>query len=81
MELGYLLGSVRYTTLGAYGRHDFPDPRVDAPLRACRARLADLAGATLPGGIEIYLSFLDITSDHVEEGVSSPMIRCVGLDV
>ena len=43
MELGYLLGSVRYTTLGAYGRHDFTDPRVEAPLRAFQERLAGIA--------------------------------------
>jgi arachidonate 15-lipoxygenase len=42
MELGYLLGSVRYTTLGRYGPRDFTDPRVAAPLAEFQARLLDI---------------------------------------
>jgi arachidonate 15-lipoxygenase len=42
LEIGYLLGSVRYTTLGQYGSGAFRDPRVVEPLAAFRARLADV---------------------------------------
>ncbi|HEV3144466.1 MAG TPA: lipoxygenase family protein [Gemmataceae bacterium] len=43
MEIGYLLGSVHYTTLGAYGAKHFTDPRVQESLRAFQARLEDIA--------------------------------------
>lgn len=33
MELGYLLGTIRYTTLGQYGEDRFEDPNVAEPLR------------------------------------------------
>lgn len=46
MELGYLLGSVRYTTLGDYPAGHFADPRVAGHLAAFRAALAD-AGRTI----------------------------------
>lgn len=42
LEIGYLLGSVRYTTLGKYGRHVFRDPRIEAPLSAFQSRLAEI---------------------------------------
>lgn len=42
MELGYLLGSVRYTTLGRYGQKAFTDPRVEPLLHAFQARLANI---------------------------------------
>ena len=42
MEIGYLLGSVRYTTLGRCGPRAFRDPRVAEPLGAFQARLADV---------------------------------------
>jgi arachidonate 15-lipoxygenase len=41
MELGYLLGTVRYTTLGQYPAGHFTDPRVADPLARFQARLAD----------------------------------------
>jgi arachidonate 15-lipoxygenase len=43
MELGYLLGSVRYSTLGVYNPRDFTDPRVAAPLVNFQTRLKDIA--------------------------------------
>jgi len=43
MEIGYLLGSVHYTTLGAYGSKHFTDARVHGPLQAFQARLKDIA--------------------------------------
>jgi arachidonate 15-lipoxygenase len=46
MEIGYLLGSVRYTTLGRYGPRAFRDPRVAEPLAAFQARLAEI-GTTI----------------------------------
>jgi arachidonate 15-lipoxygenase len=45
MELGYLLGTERYTQLGEYGSH-FTDPRVAGPLARFRDRLA-VAGETI----------------------------------
>jgi arachidonate 15-lipoxygenase len=41
MELGYLLGTVHYTTLGQYPAGHFVDPRVADPLARFQARLAD----------------------------------------
>jgi arachidonate 15-lipoxygenase len=46
MEIGYLLGSVRYTTLGRYGPRAFRDPRVAEPMAAFQARLAEI-GTTI----------------------------------
>lgn len=46
MEIGYLLGSVRYTTLGRYGPRAFRDPRVAEPLAGFQGRLAEI-GATV----------------------------------
>lgn len=42
MDLGYLLGTVHYTELGQYGRHQFHDQRVAAPLQQFQKRLADI---------------------------------------
>ncbi len=42
MELGYILGTVHYTTLGQYPANYFTDPRVFAPLARFQARLADI---------------------------------------
>jgi arachidonate 15-lipoxygenase len=42
MEIGYLLGSVRYTTLGRYGPRAFRDPRVAEPLAVFQTRLAEI---------------------------------------
>lgn len=42
MELGYMLGTVHYTTLGEYPPHHFPDPRVAEPLARFQARLAEI---------------------------------------
>ncbi|MBN9118394.1 MAG: lipoxygenase [Planctomycetes bacterium] len=41
MELGYLLGTVHYTTLGQYPAGYFLDPRVAEPLARFQARLAE----------------------------------------
>ena len=41
MELGYLLGTVHYTTLGQYPAGHFLDARVAEPLARFQARLAD----------------------------------------
>jgi arachidonate 15-lipoxygenase len=38
-QLGYMLGSLRYTTLGHYGNRHFPDPSVRQPLEAFEKRL------------------------------------------
>jgi arachidonate 15-lipoxygenase len=46
MELGYLLGTVHYTTLGQYPAGHFLDARVAEPLARFQARLAD-AGRTI----------------------------------
>jgi arachidonate 15-lipoxygenase len=43
MEMGYLLGSVHYTTLGAYGSKHFTDARVQEPLQAFQSRLQVIA--------------------------------------
>jgi arachidonate 15-lipoxygenase len=40
VELGYILGSVRYTQLGQYREDQFRDPRVADPLAAFQERLA-----------------------------------------
>lgn len=45
MELGYLLGTVRYTTLGHYRDGHFLDPRVAAPLVKFQARLDEVGAA------------------------------------
>jgi arachidonate 15-lipoxygenase len=42
LELGFLLGSVRYTQLGQYGSSQFRDPRVAAPLAAFQERLKEI---------------------------------------
>jgi arachidonate 15-lipoxygenase len=42
VELGYLLGSVRYTQLGQYPEDHFRDPRVAAPLAAFQERLVTI---------------------------------------
>lgn len=42
MDLGYLLGTVHYTQLGEYPRHQFRDERVTAPLELFQSRLADI---------------------------------------
>ncbi|MFM9964942.1 MAG: lipoxygenase family protein [Planctomycetaceae bacterium] len=42
MELGFLLGTVHYTQLGQYDRHQFHDPRVAAGLQAFQQRLAGI---------------------------------------
>jgi arachidonate 15-lipoxygenase len=42
MEIGYLLGSVRYTTLGQYSPRAFRDPRVTEPLKTFQTRLAEI---------------------------------------
>ena len=42
MDLGYLLGTVHYTELGQYHRHQFHDQRVAAPLQQFQKRLADI---------------------------------------
>jgi arachidonate 15-lipoxygenase len=46
MELGYLLGTVHYTTLGQYPAGHFLDTRVADPLARFQARLAE-AGRTI----------------------------------
>ena len=46
MELGYLLGSIHYTTLGHYRPDHFADPRVADPLARFQARL-DQVGSTI----------------------------------
>ena len=42
MELGYLLGSIHYTTLGDYGRNYFDDTPVENPLAQFNKRLDEL---------------------------------------
>jgi arachidonate 15-lipoxygenase len=42
MELGYLLGTVHYTTLGRYPSGYFDDPAVAEPLQRFQADLADI---------------------------------------
>ena len=42
MELGYILGSVHYTTLGDYRIGHFRDPRVAAPLALFQTRLKEI---------------------------------------
>ncbi|MBC7816239.1 MAG: lipoxygenase, partial [Planctomycetaceae bacterium] len=37
-----MLGTVHYTELGQYGRHQFRDQRVAAPLQQFQKRLADI---------------------------------------
>ncbi len=39
MELGFILGSIHYTTLGQYNKGHFADPRVAAPLARFQSRL------------------------------------------
>ncbi|MBX9583628.1 MAG: hypothetical protein K2X87_25280 [Gemmataceae bacterium] len=39
MELGYLLGTMKYTKLGDYGEERFHDPRVAGPLAQFRGRV------------------------------------------
>lgn len=41
-HLGYLLGTVRYTTLGEYRSGHFVDPRVGAPLKGFQERLSEI---------------------------------------
>ncbi len=42
MELGYMLGSVHYTSLGKYAEGHFPDPRVAEPLARFQERVATI---------------------------------------
>jgi arachidonate 15-lipoxygenase len=42
MELGYMLGTVHYTTLGQYPEDYFEDPRVAAPLARFQFRLEEI---------------------------------------
>ena len=42
MELGFILGSIHYTTLGQYRHGHFADPRVAAPLAQFQARLDEI---------------------------------------
>lgn len=48
MELGYMLGTVHYTTLGQYDEGHFDDPRVAGPLQRFQVRLSEI-GATIDG--------------------------------
>ena len=42
MELGFLLGSVHYTQLGQYHRHQFADAQVEAPLKAFQKQVSQI---------------------------------------
>ena len=42
MELGFILGSIHYTTLGQYRAGHFADPRVAEPLRLFQVRLDEI---------------------------------------
>ena len=42
LALGYVLGSVHYTTLGDYGRGHFRNRRVDDPLKTFQRRLGEI---------------------------------------
>jgi len=42
MNLGYLLGTVRYTQLGQYSKHHFKDPRVKEPLDRFQKQLKSI---------------------------------------
>lgn len=42
MELGFILGSIHYTTLGQYRPGHFTDPRVAAPLALFQSRLDEI---------------------------------------
>ena len=43
MDMGYMLGSVHYTTLGHYAEGHFADPRVAAPLREFQSKLEEIS--------------------------------------
>lgn len=48
MELGYLLGTMKYSRLGHYGEDRFADPRVAEPLGRFRERI-EAIGGTIAG--------------------------------
>ncbi len=42
MELGFMLGTIHYTTLGHYGANHFADPRVAEPLQKFQTHLEEI---------------------------------------
>lgn len=69
MEIGYLLGSVRYSTLGQYSARAFLDPRVADPLAAFQRRLAEI-GSTITGRNEVRRPYAALTASGVPQSIN-----------
>jgi arachidonate 15-lipoxygenase len=69
MEIGYLLGSVRYTTLGQYGPRAFRDPRVAEPLATLQRRLAEI-GTTIAGRNEVRRPYTALAASGVPQSIN-----------
>jgi arachidonate 15-lipoxygenase len=69
MEIGYLLGGVRYTTLGQYGPRAFCDPRVDDPLAAFQSRLAEI-GTTIAERNQTRLPYTALVASGVPQSIN-----------
>jgi len=69
LEMGYLLGSVRYTTLGRYGPRAFRDPRVAEPLAAFQRRLAEI-GTTIAGRNEVRRPYTALAASGVPQSIN-----------
>jgi arachidonate 15-lipoxygenase len=69
MEIGYLLGSVRYSTLGHYGPRAFHDPRVAEPLASFQRRLAEI-GMTIAGRNEVRRPYTALAASGVPQSIN-----------
>jgi len=69
MEIGYLLGSVRYSTLGQYSQRAFRDPRVAEPLVAFQRRLAEI-GTTIAERNEIRRPYMALAASGVPQSIN-----------
>lgn len=69
MEIGYLLGSVRYSTLGQYSARAFRDPRVAEPLAAFQRRLAEI-GTMITERNDVRRPYTALTASGVPQSIN-----------
>jgi arachidonate 15-lipoxygenase len=69
LEIGYLLGSVRYSTLGLYGPRVFRDPRVVEPMTAFQRRLAEI-GSTIAERNERRKPYTALAASGVPQSIN-----------
>jgi arachidonate 15-lipoxygenase len=69
LELGYILGTVHYTTLGQYAPGQFPDPRVAGPLARFQQRLAGI-GATITARDTTRVPYTPLVPSGVPQSIN-----------